>query len=129
MKDLVKSLAEKTGLSQVQVRDLLQQFLDGITDTLVSQGEIRLGHLGTFAVKMRRERTGRNPRTGEKITIPPRAALTFRPGLEVREKIAKRAEPSPPQEAPPPQAQETQPPQPQEAKPPQPTGESATPQG
>jgi nucleoid DNA-binding protein len=89
MKDLVKSLAEKTGLSQVQVRDLLQQFLDGITDTLVSQGEIRLGHLGTFAVKMRRERTGRNPRTGEKITIPPRAALTFRPGLEVRERLAK----------------------------------------
>ena len=89
MKDLVKALAEQSGLSQAQVRDLLQKFLDGITSTLVSQGEIRLGHFGTFEVKMRKARTGRNPRTGEKLTIPPRAVLTFRPGLEVRERIAQ----------------------------------------
>jgi nucleoid DNA-binding protein len=129
MKDLVKTIAEQADLSQAQTRDLLQKFLEGITETLVREGEIRLGGFGTFEVKTRKGRTGRNPRTGEKLNIPARAVLTFRPGLEVREKIAKRAEPSPPQEAPPPQAQETQPPQPQEAKPPQPTGESATPQG
>src|SRR5437899_3265956 len=89
MQDLVKALAEQSGLTQAQVRDLLQKFLDGITDTLLLQGEIRLKNFGTFEVKMRRGRTGRNPRTGEKLKIPSRAAVAFRPGLEVRERIAQ----------------------------------------
>ena|SRR5262245_29948168 len=89
MKELVKALAAQSGLSQAQVRDLLLKFLDGITDTLVLRGEIRIGHFGTFEVRMRRGRTGRNPRTGEKLAIPARAVLAFRPGLEVRERIAQ----------------------------------------
>jgi nucleoid DNA-binding protein len=93
MKDLIKAVAEQAKLSQAQTRELLQQFLDGITDTLVREGEIRLGSFGTFEVKTRQGRTGRNPRTGEKLQIPPRAVVTFRPGLEVREKVAQRAQP------------------------------------
>jgi nucleoid DNA-binding protein len=104
MKDLVKTVAEQAKLSQAQTRELLQKFLDGITDTLVREGEIRLGSFGTFEVKTRQGRTGRNPRTGEKLQIPPRAVVTFRPGLEVREKVAQRAQPPQPQEAQPPQS-------------------------
>ena len=87
MQELIKALAEQSGLTQAQVRDLLGKFLDGITDTLLLCGEIRIGRFGTFEVKMRRARTGRNPRTGEKLTIPPRAAVVFRPAAEMRERI------------------------------------------
>jgi nucleoid DNA-binding protein len=89
VKDLIKKLAEQTGLSQAQVRDLLDKFLDGITDTLLLQGEIRLGKFGGFEVRMRRARTARNPRTGEKLQIPPRAVVAFKPGLEVRERVGQ----------------------------------------
>src|SRR5215831_7818345 len=89
MKDLVKKLAEQTGLSQAQVRDLLDKFLDGITDTLLLGGAIRLGKFGAFEVKMRRARTARNPRTGAKLQVPPKAVVAFKPGLEVRERIGQ----------------------------------------
>ncbi len=104
MKDLVKTVAEQANLSQAQARELLQKFLDGITDTLVREGEIRLGAFGTFEVKTRKGRTGRNPRTGEKLQIPARDVVTFRPGQELRDKVAQRAEAA--------QAQEGQPAQP-----------------
>ncbi len=89
MQELIKALAEQSGLTQVQVRDLLGKFLDGIADTLLLRGEIRLGRFGTFEVKMRRGRTGRNPRTGEKLTIPPRAVVVFRPASELRDRIGQ----------------------------------------
>jgi integration host factor subunit beta len=89
VKDLVKALAEQTGLSQAQVRDLLGKFLDGIIDSLLLWGEIRLGKLGAFEVRMRRGRTARNPRTGEKLQVPPKAVVAFKPGLEVRERIGQ----------------------------------------
>lgn len=92
MQELVKALAEQSGLTQAQVRDLLSKFLDGITDTLLLRGEIRLTNFGAFEVKMRRGRTGRNPRTGAKLNIPPRAVVAFRPGLEMRERIAQLQE-------------------------------------
>jgi integration host factor subunit beta len=89
MKDLIKKLAEQTGLSQAQVRDLLDKFLDGITDTLLLHGAIRLGKFGAFEVRMRRARKARNPRTGEKLDIPPKAVVAFKPGLEVRERVGQ----------------------------------------
>jgi nucleoid DNA-binding protein len=89
VKDLVKKLAEDTGFAQAQVRDLLEKFLDGITDTLLLEGAIRLGKFGAFEVKMRRARTARNPRTGAKLQVPPKAVVAFKPGLEVRERVGQ----------------------------------------
>jgi len=86
------------GLTQAQARECLQHVLDGIVDSLLTERHIRLGTFGSFEVKTRKGRTARNPRTGAKLDIPPRAVATWKPGLEVRERIAQLAQ-VPPQGA------------------------------
>jgi integration host factor subunit beta len=89
MKELTRALAAKAGLTQKQTQELLNQFLDGITERLVHQGRMRLGDFGVFSVKLRRARHGRNPRTGERIEIPGRVVVAFKPGTELRAKIGQ----------------------------------------
>src|SRR6266496_3837432 len=92
MKDVARALAEQTGLSQAKAREFLDKALDDITQALLTKGRIRLGTFGIFEVRMRKARTARNPRTGEKIPIPPRAILAFKPSSEMRERIAQLKE-------------------------------------
>ena len=87
MKELARAIAEHTKMTQAQARELLQRVLDGITDRLVNEGYIRLGHFGTFEVKQRKARKARNPRTGEKVDVPPKCVVTFKPGKEMEERV------------------------------------------
>ena len=62
---------------------------DGITQTLVEEGRIELRNFGVFEVKKRKPRKARNPRTGEKVKVPARLVVTFKPGREMEERIGK----------------------------------------
>ncbi len=70
MREIVAALAAKAGLSQTEARAFLDLVLDEITERLVKDGKVRLADFGAFEVAKRKARTGRNPRTGEKLTIP-----------------------------------------------------------
>jgi integration host factor subunit alpha len=78
--DLLEAVyATCPGLSRTQVRELFQMALDEICDTLVTGESVKLRSFGNFAVRSKRERIGRNPRTGVEAPIAPRRVVTFRP--------------------------------------------------
>ena len=88
-KDMAKKIADDTGLTQIQAGEIIQQVLDGITETLVTQGRIELRNFGIFEVKKRRPRKARNPRTGEQVDIPAKLVVSFKPGREMEERVGQ----------------------------------------
>ena len=88
-KEMAKAIAEEMGLPQIQAQEIVQRVFDGITETLVQEGRIELRNFGVFEVKHRKPRKARNPRTGEKVKVPARLVVTFRPGREMEERVGK----------------------------------------
>jgi integration host factor subunit beta len=88
-KDMAKAIAEAVGLTQGQAREVVQLVLDGITETLLIEGRIELRNFGVFEVKKRNPRKARNPRTGEKVSVPAKLVVTFKPGREMEELVGQ----------------------------------------
>jgi nucleoid DNA-binding protein len=86
-KEIAKTIAEKVGIIQVQAKEIVQGVLDGIMETLVQEGRIELRNFGVFEVKKRKPRNARNPRTGEKVKVPARMVVTFKPGRVMQERV------------------------------------------
>ena len=90
-KDMATTIADATGIPQVQVAARVQRVFDGITQTLLSEGRIELRNFGVFEVKERRPRRARNPRTGEAVDVPGKRVVTFKPGREMEERVGRLA--------------------------------------
>jgi integration host factor subunit beta len=88
-KDMAKAIAEDMGLTQGQARAIIQRVFDGITETLLNEGRLELRNFGVFEVKKRRPRQARNPRTGEKVKVPAKLVVTFKPGREMEERVGQ----------------------------------------
>ena len=86
-KEIVKQISEKLGLTQLKTKEIVQLTLDGIIETLVSEGRIELRNFGVFEVKKRAPRKARNPRTGDKVYVPAKNVVTFKPGKEMEELV------------------------------------------
>lgn len=85
--DLVNALADKTGMTKKDAGDALDTILDAIVDALKKGEKVTVTGFGTFEVRERSERTGRNPQTGEEITIPARKVAAFRAGKALKEAV------------------------------------------
>ncbi|WP_422931642.1 HU family DNA-binding protein [Singulisphaera sp. PoT] len=88
-KEIVRMISEEMGLTQLQTKDIVQRTLDEITRTLVAEGRIELRNFGVFEIKRHAPRKARNPRTGEKVDIPAKNVVTFKPGKEMEELVSK----------------------------------------
>ena len=86
-KDIVLRVASETGLKQLDVKKVVQHSLDAIVESLSKGDTVELRNFGIFKVKSRKGRTGRNPRTGEKVPVPPKRVVTFKPGLVMKKDI------------------------------------------
>jgi len=86
-KDIILRVADDTNLKQIDVKRVVQKTFDFIIEALVRGEKIELRNFGVFKVKQRRSRTGRNPRTGQVVPVPPRKVVVFKPGLEMKQKI------------------------------------------
>ncbi len=86
-KEIVKQISERIGLTQLKTKDIVQQTFDAIVDTLIEVGRIELRNFGVFEVKRRKARKARNPRTGDKVDVPPKNVVTFKPGKEMEERV------------------------------------------
>lgn len=86
-KDIVLRISDDTNLKQIDVKKVVQKTFDAILDALARGEKVELRNFGVFKVKQRRSRTGRNPRTGQVVPVPPRKAVVFKPGLEMKKKI------------------------------------------
>jgi integration host factor subunit beta len=86
-KEIVKQISEEVGLPQLKIKEIVQQTFTAIVDTLLESGRIELRNFGVFEVKQRKARKARNPRTGDKVDVPPKNVVTFKPGKEMEEKV------------------------------------------
>ncbi len=85
--DLVVKIAEKAGMTKANAERAVNAFLDAVEATLVKDGKLTLTGFGTFAVETRAARKGRNPRTGEEISIPESKVIKFRPGKLLKDAV------------------------------------------
>ena len=86
-KEIVKTISEEIGLTQLKTKEIVQKTFDAIVETLVEDRRIELRNFGVFEVKKRASRKARNPRTGEKVFVPEKFVVTFKPGKEMEERV------------------------------------------
>jgi nucleoid DNA-binding protein len=88
-RDIVNHISNQTGLTQLEVRMVVQGTFDYLFNTLVEGKKIELRDFGVFQVKVRRARQGRNPNRPETvIPVPPKRVPTFKPGKLLKQKVA-----------------------------------------
>lgn len=85
--DLCEAVYQKVGLSRTESADLVEMVLREIAQTLVDGETVKLSSFGTFAIRDKGERIGRNPKTGEEVPIAPRRVLVFKPSNVLKKKI------------------------------------------
>lgn len=86
-KEIVKEISEALGMTQLKTKEIVQKTFDAIVKTLVADGRIELRNFGVFEVKKRAARKARNPRTGDKVFVPEKSVVTFKPGKEMEERV------------------------------------------
>ena len=87
--DLAEAVYEAVGLSRTESADLVERFLAIISDSLVAGDNVKLSSFGSFQVRSKNQRIGRNPKTGEEVPILPRQVLIFNPSNVLKSKINK----------------------------------------
>lgn len=89
-KEIVRAISDKTGLTQLQIKEIVQLTFEGIVETLLEEGRVELRNFGVFQVKTRKARQARNPRTGRQVSVPAKSVVVFKPGkgMEARVKLA-----------------------------------------
>lgn len=85
--ELIKAVSEKAELTQKDAAKVLDAVLETITETLANNDKVQIIGFGTFEVRERAARKGRNPQTGEEIEIPATKAPAFKPGKELKEAV------------------------------------------
>jgi integration host factor subunit beta len=89
--ELVDKIAEKKpGLTRKQVEVVVNTVLDGIKDALSREDKVEIRGFGSFRVRHRRAKEGRNPKTGETVQVPPKKVPFFKAGKEMREMVDGR---------------------------------------
>lgn len=90
--ELVDKIAEKKpGLTRKQVEIVVNTVLDGIKDALSREDKVEIRGFGSFRVRHRRAKEGRNPKTGETVSVPPKKVPFFKAGKEMREMVDGRS--------------------------------------
>ena len=85
--DLSEAVYNAVGLSKNESAELVENVLKHMADSLVDGKHVKISSFGTFSVRNKSERVGRNPKTGEEVTIEPRRVLTFRPSHLMKDRV------------------------------------------
>lgn len=81
--ELISNIARETNLTQKRVNDIVDTILETIVEIVKEEGSITFTNFGKFEKKVRRERKGVNPKTGDLILIPPKEVLVFKPSKNI----------------------------------------------
>lgn len=87
-REIAERVAQQTGLAQVTVKQVVQLLFDEIITELSTGNRLEFRDFGVFEVVVRKPRTGRNPKTGEKVAVPPKRVVTFKMGKVMKDKVA-----------------------------------------
>ncbi len=86
--DLSEAVFQEVGLSRNESAQLVESVLNEMSDALVRGEQVKISSFGTFSVRSKTARMGRNPKTGEEVPISPRRVLTFRPSNMMKDRVA-----------------------------------------
>ena len=86
--DLSEAIFREVGLSRNDSSQLVESVLEYMSDALVRGEQVKISSFGTFSVREKSARVGRNPKTGEEVPINPRRVLTFRPSHLMKDRVA-----------------------------------------
>lgn len=87
--DLAEAINRRLGFSRSESLDLVESILDQMCDALVSGENVKISGFGTFLLRDKAERVGRNPKTGIEVPITPRRVVTFRASQMLKDQIAR----------------------------------------
>ncbi len=85
--DMAESLFNELGLNKNEARELVELFFEELAASLAVGKQVKLSGFGNFDLRDKKERPGRNPKTGEKIPISARRVVTFRPGDKLKARM------------------------------------------
>ena len=88
--DIVEHLHTTIGLNKTESKELVETFFAGIAEALIKNEDVKLSGFGNFELLNKKERPGRNPKTGEPVTISARKVVTFRAGQKLRKTISSQ---------------------------------------
>lgn len=86
--DLVETINRKMGLSRAESLDMVEEILDQMSDAMARGQNVKISGFGSFILRDKRERVGRNPKTGIEVPITPRRVMTFRASQLLKEHVA-----------------------------------------
>ena len=86
-KEIVRTISEEIGLTQLKTKEIVQKTFDAIIEALVSERRVELRNFGVFEVKKRAARKARKPQTGDKVFVPEKYVVTFKPGKEMEHRV------------------------------------------
>jgi len=89
--DLAKNLDEEIGLTNREAKEIVELFYQFIADALIKGQQVKLSGFGNFTLHDKRERPGRNPRTGEEVPVTARRVVTFHSGQKLKARVEKYA--------------------------------------
>ncbi|MBI4823645.1 MAG: integration host factor subunit alpha [Nitrospirae bacterium] len=87
--DIVEIIFDKVGLSKKEAQDILEVIFETIKNAVTEGESVKVSKFGTFNVRKKQSRRGRNPQTGEELEITPRRVLTFKASNQLKEIIGK----------------------------------------
>ncbi|MDM7858066.1 integration host factor subunit alpha [Thiopseudomonas acetoxidans] len=85
--DMAEHLFMELGLNKREAKELVDLFFEEIRTSLESSEPVKISGFGNFELRDKRQRPGRNPKTGEEVPISARRVVTFRPGQKLRERV------------------------------------------
>ena len=86
--DLSEAVFSEVGLSRNESAQLVERVLDLMSDAIAEGEQVKISSFGTFSVRSKTARIGRNPKTGQEVPILPRRVLTFRPSHLMKDRVA-----------------------------------------
>ena len=86
-KDLIDRIADKTGQRRTDVKKTVQEFLDQVVDELGAGNRLEFRDFGVFEVRERAARVAQNPKTLERVEVPPKRTIKFKPGRLMRDAV------------------------------------------
>ncbi len=94
-REIAERIAAKTGHTQVAVKQIIQLLFEEVVSELGSGNRLEFRDFGVFEVVRRKPRTGRNPRTGERVGVPAKRVVTFKMGKMMKDRVSSLPAPEP----------------------------------
>jgi len=85
--DMAERLYEELGLNKREAKEMVESFFEEVRASLAVNEQVKLSGFGNFDLRDKRERPGRNPKTGEEVPISARRVVTFRPGQKLKDRV------------------------------------------